>query len=162
MEPWEAGGWQATCGLQLWIFWIFWIFSKVFWIRWWPFFGLFGFFGFAYGFLLICWRVPGVVAGWVPCSIAGWSHAENTRERSRVAQSSREQLKSIRHFALWCWRVEDISSRGVLSTPSPPRIHTYIVTIEMRKHVTFCCDIDELRTHHIGEDFPHRVRKHLL
>jgi hypothetical protein len=48
---------------------------------------------------------------------------------------------------------------GVLSTPSPPRIHTYIVTIKIRKYVTFCCDIDELRTHHLGEDFPHRVHQ---
>ena len=35
----------------------------------------------------------------------------------------------ICNCALWYWRVEDISYRGVLSTPSPLRTHTYTYII---------------------------------
>ena len=99
MQPWEGGRWQTQFGLH---------FFNVFFVILWPCLWFLWFFYCIYGFLVICWRVPGVVTGWVPCSIAGWSHAENTRKYQRAAER-------------------------VLSPATPPRIHTYMVTTTYNK-----------------------------
>ena len=60
--------------------------------------------------------------------------------------------REIHELRLWHWRGEDttsrVSSRGKLSTPGPPRTHTYMVRIAIARYITFHCDIGKLKTYH--------------
>ena len=89
---------------------------------------------------------------WLTCAWCGdWMGAllhcwlEPCRDHQRTVESSTEQQRT-----------------AVSSHPeSTKNSHIYSDKSTMGKYVTFHYDIDELRTYHLGEYFPHRVHKEL-